>query len=118
MKKIQAFMSNKLEDMVNHGDWTKVEIAARYGIPVSRQSEMKDPGKYPKGGLNESLLAKSIMGGLITVAEIKSNVELSDVERIHIDTMSVLEYANKIRAKGFDPAAILQTWLDSHPEKK
>jgi hypothetical protein len=116
IKKVEVLLAQKLEDMVQ-STWTKLEIAAKYGIPSSRQSEMSDPEKYPTGGLNERLLSKAIMGGLITVTEIKANVELSEAERVHIDTLAVLEHAAAIRRQGFDPASILEQWLKKNADK-
>jgi hypothetical protein len=110
VKKIQVYLSEKLDRMTQDEQWTKSEIAIQYGIPISRQSEMKSPDKYPDRGLNEKLLSKAITGGLLTVNEIKANVDLTPAEQSHVDTLAVLEEAGKIRKAGYDPAAILIEW--------
>jgi len=114
VKKIQAYLAEKIDRMILNDEWTKSEIASRYGIPITRLSEMKEPEKYPRGGLNENLLAKAIIGGLLTVSEIKANVELTRAEQIHIDALAVLEEASEIRKAGFDPAAVLLEFRKKH----
>lgn len=109
IKKIEVYLAAKIEEMVN-GTWTQTEIDHQYGIPISRQSEMKNPDKYPNRGLNEKLLRKSIIGGLITVNEIKANIKLTPAEQAELDLMAVEEEAGEIRRAGFDPAAILREW--------
>jgi hypothetical protein len=71
--------------------WQGTEIAARFGFPSNRQSEIKDPVKYPDAVISQPILRKLIAGGFITVKEIESTVNLTSRERIYLSELAIHE---------------------------
>jgi hypothetical protein len=117
MLKIEAYLGPKLDRMVREEEWTATEIAKEFGVPLNRQCEIKKPGSYANGGLNENILTLAIQGGLLTLTEIKANIQLTKAEQLYLDAKAVNEVAAKIRKLGIDPGAILNEWLKNYIEK-
>ena len=68
-----------------------VEIYKTFGFPSNRQSEIKDPEKYPESVVSQPLLKKLLGGGFVTVKEIKATVNLNEEEREYLDGLSIYE---------------------------
>ena len=113
-KKIEPYLSKKIQIMIDFENWTATEVSKAFGIPSNRQSEMKKPKRYPNGGLNEPLLETSLQGGLCTVTQIKTHVDLTDKEKVFLDTFAVHEEAALLKKAGYDPAKILRDFRHEH----
>ena len=113
-KKIEPYLSKKIQIMIDFEHWTATEVFKVFGIPSNRQSEMKKPKKYPNGGLNETLLETALQGGIATVAEIKNHIDLTDREKSYLDTFAVHEEAALIKKAGHDPAQVLRDFRKQH----
>jgi hypothetical protein len=112
--KIASYLGKKLRKIAAEGEWTGIEIYEEYGLPSNRQSEMKNPESNGRISLSDGHLTKVITKGLLTVSEIKANVELTKAEQDFLNSKAVEEAAARIKKLGFDPAAILNEWLANH----
>jgi hypothetical protein len=95
MKKITIAVRVQLDKYLNGTPaWSGVEIEAQFGFPKNRQSEIKDPVKYPDTIVSKPLIRKLIAGGFITVKQIENTVVLSERERNHLFQLSIHEDKN------------------------
>lgn len=88
--KVTDLIRKKLFYMLNLEAWQGTEIAEYYFFPSNRQSEIKNPGKYPNAKLGSRLLTKIIQGGFVTSKEILSSLDLNEKERAHIKDLFIL----------------------------
>lgn len=87
--KVTVYARKKLFILLTLEGWQGTEIAKQFGLPSNRQSEIKDPVKYPNVRLSPPLLEKLIGGGFVTIKEIFSSLELNDKERRHIKDLLI-----------------------------
>jgi len=119
VQRIGVYVGQKIDHMITSGDWTATEIFEKYGIPLNRQCEMKNPEKYgDNSGLNESLLSTGLQGGLFSVDEIKTNVPMTNQERLWLETKRVNEISAKLREAGYDPGLLLEQIYNEKVLKK
>ena len=89
MKRIEAYIKTKLLYMLQVEKWTGVEIAAEYKFPSARQTEIKNPDKYPHGGMNQKLLETLLKTGFVNLDELLANVAMSKSEREYTESLEI-----------------------------
>ena len=114
MKRISEYIRKKLIYMLDIEEWDGVEIADEFKFPSNRQTEIKDPKKYPNGGLTVSILEILIERRFVTVDEIIENVAMDDDEKEFMESFRIFEnqllreYGIKLIKKGQDPGKLLE----------
>lgn len=120
MIKITRFLQKKLRFLIDVEGWTGKEIYDETGIPQNRISEILNFENYQRP-INVRILSQAITGGIMTIDEIRKNVELNEKENDFLDELSIVEDKKMMavyqRAKraGLDPAEIIEKALN---EKK
>jgi len=102
--------------MVKFEDYYYKDISARTGISPSHLSEIVNYKNYPNKGLNEKHFVRLLQGGIITVEEVKSHVELTEAEGATLDRFKIHEFPElvsvviQLREAGHDPLTILKQY--------
>ena len=94
LRKISIYLSGKLVRMQAEKEWTDLEIAAKTGWSNTRISEIRNFDKYQMN-LPEKNLPILILKGLLSVTELKQNLELNPKEASYIDALKVYEILKK-----------------------
>jgi len=121
-KKISLFLSNRLLEIQTEGKITDLEIMKITGWTNTRISEMRHFDKY-QIILPEKNLNILITGGLVTVADLKSNLDLNKKETAYINSLRIYEIIKenpeladaiiKAHEEGHNPTKIIQDALKS-----
>ena len=85
--KITVHIGNVITYKNNVERWTSLEIAERYGVPNNRLTEYKNFQKYNKP-ISETFLAAFIGGGLLSIDDIKKNVNMTESEKRYVETFA------------------------------
>jgi hypothetical protein len=88
--KISKYLSKKLVDIQTEGKYTDLEIMNITGWTNTRISEIRNYDKY-QFNIPEKHLTSLITKGFITVAELKSNLDLEPKETVYIDSLQIYE---------------------------
>ena len=110
-KKVGEYVSKKLTFLMDVEGWENQELSEKCGIPQNRLSELKNK----KRAVTELWLKALIGGGIMTVGEIKSNINPTEGEAKLLDGMEFYENKPLLRAissaiaKGVDPEDIIKT---------
>lgn len=94
LRKISIYLSSKLQRMQADKEWTDLELAAKTGWSNTRISELRNFEKY-QINLPEKHLPALILKGLLTVTELKQNIDLNVKEASYVDTLKVYEILKK-----------------------
>lgn len=117
IKKVETVVRKKLVYMLEYEEWTGTEIAKKYNFASNRQTEIKNPGKYPKGGLNKKLLATLLRENFVTISEIIDKTDLTTREKEHLRRFEIFEDGRmqrmylKAKDEGGNPADIVEKWI-------
>jgi len=122
-KKITVFIRKKLLYMLEVEEWQGTEIAEKFGIASNRQSEIKDPVRYPNARVGRPTLKRLIGGGFVTTQELLNGVDLNEKEQNHIKDFAVYEKPGlheellSYEDADVDPVKILRLYKKEHPEQ-
>jgi len=95
-------------------EWSVTEISRLTGIPQNRLSEIRNYHNYKNNPLTSKILGQLIKGGIVSIDELRTHVELSEKEARELDLFHVFEnreLQEEIRAcleAKLDPVKLLQ----------
>jgi len=122
-RKITIFIRKKLLYMLEVEEWQGTEIAEKYGFASNRQSEIKNPAKYPEARVGKPTLKGLIGGGFVTTKEMLNGIDLNEKEGNHIKGFAIYEkpglHAELLSYEDADinPVDILKAYKEEHPEE-
>ena len=108
--RLLPFLSRVVHDLRN--TYTCKELSALSGVPQNRISEI-----ISETYLNEEILRKLIGGEIITMAQIKSGVKLTQKDEEYLKKLvatsspALVRRLVQVMDSGGDPASILEKWL-------
>lgn len=109
--KITVYVERKLNEFKLEKGWTDGEISMETGVSQSRLSELKNLERYGKV-INKATLMRFLGAGILTVREIKKNIELTGKERDFLDEFMIFEQPRLIKA-----ITMMEKDRQKHPEK-
>jgi hypothetical protein len=89
LEKITECVGKKLRIMNIEG-WTDKEIAEQTGVAQNRLTEIKKFEKYRRP-LSEKFLVAFIIGGIITVDQLKEKIDMTEVEEAYTNGLKYFE---------------------------
>jgi len=122
-RKITIFIRKKLLYMLEVEEWQGVEIAEQYGFASNRQSEIKNPVKYPDARVGKPSLKGLIGGSFVTTKEMLNGIDLNEKERPYIRGLVVYEKPGlhaellSFEDANVNPVDILKAYKEQHPGK-
>lgn len=119
MEKITRYVGKKLYYLTKVENLTNEEVSDIYGVPANRVTEFQKFDKYERS-LSEFQLKLIIGSKMITVEELLKKVDLTEKEKLYLETLIIHEDKNlagliaDVKKRGGDPGDILKLWLKNN----